>query len=114
MKELEFFTISVTYKIQKSTGPTWAVKYFENCILIKGKVAQKIGDRFRPLLFLKRDSDIEATLLRLLIKSCGSLNKENYQQFLPYMLGLNSIHKDFLVTVLSANDYAIIKSMRGN
>ncbi|MCR9065659.1 MAG: hypothetical protein NXI00_16935 [Cytophagales bacterium] len=112
MMEKGFFTISVTFRIQKSKGQTWAVKYFENCILIKGKVAQKIGDRFKPLLFLKRDRDIEATLLRLLIKSCGSLNKENYQPFLLYMLGLNSIHEDFLVTELSAKDYAIIKSMR--
>lgn len=59
-----------------------------HCIMVKNKVAQVYKGRIRPLIFFPLAEKEFAKLMNLLKQSQGSLNRENYKSFLPYMLPL--------------------------
>lgn len=98
------FTAQILMPVQTSYGISPQTRTFYNCVMVKGRVAQMIGNKVIPLLFLPRSPEEQEFLDTELQKSGGGLNRDNYQYFLPFMLPIGLTGKDYMVIDVEENN----------
>lgn len=97
-RRLRVFKVYISYFEEGKRS----IYILENCINVKGRVAQIYKWRIRPI-FVNLDKQQKELVFTELKKSKGSITATNYQFFLPYMAKFSHDPKALVIDLDSSH-----------